>query len=87
MKTSTHPDTRFDQIDVEQFEAMAASKAFKRYSDRLREMEARYVRGCINESDVTQLHRWQGAVEAMRVALDLPAAILGQLKKGRTKAE
>jgi hypothetical protein len=79
MQPAIKASERLDQIDREQFEAMLASAPFELLAARIAAELERARADCESQLDVIAVHRAQGAVKALRTALDLPKILLKEM--------
>jgi hypothetical protein len=85
MKTPLHVDDRLDELDLEQFERMLASKSWHIYEQRLVLELERLSKRCVIEKDEIELRRAQGAATAVQAVMTYPRTILDELRRQPAK--
>jgi hypothetical protein len=82
MEPPVKRSNRLDQIDTELFEQMLASGSYQLLRARIAGELERARTDCENQPEPREVYKAQGAVRALRVALELPARILQEMKAG-----
>lgn len=76
---------RFDALDRELFETMIVSPSFVVYRRRLiAELERARI-DCETREEACAIHRAQGSVRGLRIALGLPEEILKEMRAKASK--
>jgi hypothetical protein len=76
--------TRFDALDREAFKAMIESDGFRNYLDRLKAERARAEDALLRAYTPLDLHRAQGAAQALSTAIALPARMLEEMQNRKS---
>ena len=73
-------EQKLDDVDARRIREMIASAPFRVFTDRVNAELARHQQACERSDVAVDIHRAQGATQALRTVLALPERILQEIR-------